>query len=274
MFDNKKVILNNKNGVKFFTFPILESTGLVKHGFSTREGGVSKGIYATMNLSLKLDDNRDDVLKNIDIFSNAINVSSDSIVMSNQTHSAKVRCINEDDIGTGIIKPGYSGDVDGLITNVPNITLMTFYADCVPVYVLDVKRNVIGLSHSGWKGTFDEITKVTVKTMRDKYGSAPEDIIVVTGPSICKSCYEISIELGEKFAEKFKNAFHAIEFVNGKCYLDLSEIIKSTALSCGIKEENVVISGVCTCCNSKLLHSHRATGGKRGLNAAMMCLKG
>lgn len=274
MINNKNVILNNVNGVKFFTFPILESTGLVNHGFSTREGGVSKGIYGTMNLSLKLDDDVDNVLENINIFSKAIGINTDSIVMSNQTHSAKVRCVNEDDIGTGITKTGYTDDVDGLITNVPQITLMTFYADCVPVYFLDEKRKVIGLSHSGWKGTFDEITKVTIETMVNKYGSEPEDIIVVTGPSICKDCYEVSVELGEKFATKFSNSSHAIEFVNGKCYLDLNEIIKSTAISCGIREDNIVISGVCTCCNSKLLHSHRATGGKRGLNAAMICLKG
>ena len=270
---NKNFVLNNKNGVQYFSFPILSDTGLVVDAFSTREGGVSKGIYSKMNLSLKLDDNKDDVMENIRLFCNALELDYKKIVMSNQTHSNKVRCIDEKDIGTGIYKGAYTDDVDGLITNIPGIVLMTFYADCVPVYFLDVKRNVIALSHSGWRGTYDEITKNTIELMHEKYDCEPENIKVVTGPCICKDCYEVSLELGEQFAYKFQDAKDAIDFTGNKCHLDLSRIIMNTALNCGIREENFVISGICTCCQSKLLHSHRATGGKRGLNAAVLCLK-
>lgn len=274
MFNNDKVVLNDIKGVKYFSFPILDNTDLVIDAFSTRKGGVSKGIYSAMNLSLKLDDNRDDVLENIRLFTESVGVDMKKIVMSNQTHTNIVKCVNETDMGTGIYKPGFNSDVDGIITNVPGLVLMTFYADCVPVYFLDPVKNVIAISHSGWKGTFSEITKVTIETMAKNYGSRPEDIKLVCGPCICKDCYEVSIELGEKFALKFSNAGDCIDFSNNKCHLDLCEIIKYTALSCGVKEENIVISEVCTCCNSDLLHSHRATSGKRGLNAAIMCLKG
>lgn len=268
-----KYVLNNRNGIKYYSFPILSDTGLVTDAFSTREGGVSKGIYSKMNLSLKLDDNRADVMENIRLFCDALELNSKNIVMSNQTHSNKVRCVDERDIGTGIYKAAYTDDVDGLITNVSGIVLMTFYADCVPVYFLDEKKKVIALSHSGWRGTYNEITKNTIELMNEKYECEPENIKVVTGPCICKDCYEVSIQLGEQFANKFSDAQDAIEFSNNKCHLDLSKIIKNTALSCGIKKENFVISGICTCCQSELLHSHRATGGKRGLNAAVLCLK-
>lgn len=273
MLNNDKVILNNKNGVKYFTFPILSATELVTHAFSTREGGVSKGIYSSMNLSLKLDDCKEDVLENIKIFSKAVGFEHERIVMSNQTHSNVVRCINEEDIGTGILKPGFSDDVDGMITNIPGIVLMTFYADCVPIYFLDIEKKVIALSHSGWRGTFDEIAKVTIEKMNEAYNCNPSDIKVVTGPCICMDCYEVSLELGEKFTEKFGNDEKCVRFTEGKCFIDLSQIIRLTLISSGIKEENIVLSKICTCCNRDLLHSHRATGGKRGLLAAMMSLR-
>lgn len=273
MFVNDKVKLNNISGLKYFSFPVLDATGMVINAFSTRTGGVSKGIYSTMNLSLKLDDDRESVLKNIDLFTKAIGVDKERIVMSNQTHTNIVSCVNESHAGIGIYKPGFKDDVDGLITNVPGLVLMTFYADCVPIYFLDKVNKVIALSHSGWKGTFDEIGKVTVETMKEKYGSLPENIIAVTGPSICKDCYEVSIELGERFAHKFKKACEYIDFSAKKCHLNLTGIIKHTLVTAGLKEENIVISDVCTCCNSKLLHSHRASGGKRGLNAAILCIK-
>lgn len=272
MFGNK-ADLNNINGVSFLTFPLLSDTGLVKHCFSTKVGGVSEGIYASMNLSLKLDDKRENVLENINRISKAAGFNEKRIVMSNQTHSARVINIDESHIGTGITLPGFSDDVDGMITNVCGITLMTFYADCVPVYFLDPVKKVIGLSHSGWRGTYDEISKVTVNEMGKCYGTLPEDVLAVTGPCICKSCYEVSLELGEKFAQKFGTDNKLIEFKNEKAYLDLSEIIRYTLVNCGVKEENISLSKVCTCCNSNLFHSHRATNGKRGLNGAMMCLK-
>lgn len=273
MFDENKVILNEINKVKFFTFPLFEKTGLVRSVFSTRSGGVSTGIYSEMNLSLKLEDSRENVLENIELFTKAVGFDKEKIVMSNQTHTNKVRCVDESDFQTGLNKPGFDTDVDGLITNVPGLVLMTFYADCVPVYFLDPVNKVIAISHSGWKGTFDEIAKVTVETMSNNYGTKPENLLALTGPSICKDCYEVSIELGEKFASEFPRAKECIDFSNGKCHLDLCGIIKHTLINSGVKKENIVISDVCTCCNSELLHSHRATGGKRGLNAAMMCLK-
>ena len=271
-FDNRAV-LKSINKVEYFTFPILEETGLVTHAFSTRKGGVSKGHFGSMNLSLKLDDSREDVMTNIHLFCDAVGFDYNNIVMSNQTHSNRAISVNEQDLGTGIIREAFKDDVDGMITNIPGLVLMTFYADCVPIYFLDKIKKVIGLSHSGWRGTYDEIGKITVNKMQEMYGSDPNDIIAVTGPCICQNCYEVSRDLADKFYDKFGNLQGHISYINDRCYLNLSGIIKQSLISAGLRNENIVLTEICTCCNSDLLHSHRASGGKRGLLAAMMCLK-
>lgn len=270
---NGNTVLNKYEETEYVSFPILSDTDMVYHGFSTRKGGVSKEIYSTMNLSLKLDDDRENVLENIKRFSNAVGVDYNTIVMSNQTHSNKIRCVGTSDMGTGIYKPAYTDDVDALVTNVKGLTLMTFYADCVPVFFLDESNKVIALAHSGWRGTYDEISKNVIDTMKSEYASVPEKIKVVTGPCICKSCYEVSLELGEKFAKKFGMLTDCISFGAYKCHLDLSRIIEHSLISCGVMKENIVVSDICTCCNSELFHSHRATNGRRGLNAALLSLK-
>ena len=83
-------------------------------------------------------------------------------------------------------------DVDGLVTDEPGLCLTTFYADCVPLFFLDPVKKVIGLSHSGWRGTVGKIGKKTVEVMRSEYGCHPEDILAAIGPSICQTCYEVS----------------------------------------------------------------------------------
>lgn len=273
MFNDNKAVLNKKKNVEFITFPILENIDFIRHAFSTRKGGVSKSFYGSMNLSLKLDDDRNDVLENIDRFCRAVGFNKEKIVMSNQTHSSKVIVVDEKHMGTGITAPGFTDDVDGMITNVQGLVLMTFYADCVPVYFVDERKKVIGICHSGWRGTFAEISRNTVELMREHFASNPEDIKAVIGPCICKDCYEVSCELADKFADKFGVFDDNISFSGDKGHIDLSKIIRSTLIKTGLSEENIVNCHVCTCCNSELLHSHRASNGKRGLLSAMMCIK-
>ena len=147
-------------GVTYLSFPALENTGLVSHAFSTRLGGVSKGDYATMNFSFTRGDNRDDVLENYARMARALGVEREKMVLTYQTHTVNVRQVTEEDAGKGVVRERDYTDVDGLITDIPGITLVTFFADCVPLYFLDPVHRAIGLSHSGWRGTVKGMGRV------------------------------------------------------------------------------------------------------------------
>lgn len=262
--------------VPYLVYPILEETGAVIHGFSTRLGGVSQGVCASMNLSFSRGDEEAAVLENYKRIAKAIGFSLDSTVASDQTHTANVRTVTAADRGCGLTKPRPYHDVDGMITNAPGVTLATFYADCVPLYLVDPVKRAIGLSHSGWKGTVGKIGKATVEAMEREYKTAPEDLVVAIGPSICQDCYEVSGDVIEKFREAFDEKLWDRLFYqkeNGKYQLDLWEANRQIFLEAGVREEKIALPGLCTCCNPEFLFSHRASKGKRGNLAAFLALR-
>lgn len=265
-----------QSGVPYLTFPILDDTGLVVNGFSTKEGGVSEGKFATMNFTFTRGDNPDHVMENYRRMAAALGVDEKRMVLSYQTHTTNVRMITEEDAGKGIVRERDYMDVDGLITNVPGITLVTFYADCVPLYLLDPVHKAIGLSHSGWRGTVNRMGRVTVQAMSEAYGSKPEDLIACIGPSICQDCYEVGGEVAEKFREAFdKKDWPEIleEKEHGKYQLNLWRANEIIFLEAGIRQERLQITDICTHCNPKHLFSHRTCGNERGNLAAFLCLK-
>ena len=206
-YDGKR--MNNENGrkngvtyLKYRSFEPFEKT--IIHGFSTRFGGVSKGIYESMNLSFTRGDEEEAVFENYRRISEAIGFFAGRYCVfgpdpyNECTKSWKGRQ------GKGIVKARDYTDVDGLITNAPGIVLATFYADCVPLFFVDPKNRAIGLSHSGWRGTVGKIGKVTVEAMKREFGSNPEEIYTAVGPSICQDCYEVSEDVIVQFEEQFK----------------------------------------------------------------------
>ena len=271
IFDEKRV-----GEVLYLTYPLLENIGIVKHGFSTRVGGVSKGVCSTMNLSFSRGDDENAVRENFRRMANALDVEEDCFVFSHQTHTTNVRKVTLDDKGKGLTRQLEYQDVDGLITNVPGLCLSTFYADCVPLYFVDPVHKAIGLSHSGWRGTVGKIGAVTVRKMQEEYGSKPEDIIAAIGPSICQDCYEVSedviVEFQNNFDEKYwKELYYKKE--NGKYQLNLWKANEIVLAEAGVLKEHIAVTNLCTCCNHELLFSHRASKGKRGNLAAFLALK-
>ena len=262
--------------VPFFTYEHLENTGMVVHGFSTRMGGVSTGDCATMNLSFERGDAEEAVRTNYELLGAAIGFKTDSLVFSKQTHTTNVRVVTEEDRGKGFLRERDYTDVDGLITNVPGLTLATFYADCVPLFFVDPVHKAIGLSHSGWKGTVGKIGKVTVEKMMAQYGTDPKDVLAAIGPSICQSCYEVSedviVQFKEAFEEKLWNElFYAKE--NGKYQLNLWRANELIFEEAAILKEHYSTTNICTCCNPGYLFSHRASHGKRGNLGAFLQIK-
>ena len=197
------LIEKNNQGVTWLSFPALEETGMVTHAFSTRMGGVSEGPYATMNFSFTRGDDPEAVKENYRRMANALEVDMERMVVTWQTHTTNVRLVSEQDFGKGVISDRDYRDVDGLITNIPGVTLVTFFADCVPLYFVDTKKHVIGLSHSGWRGTVHRMGAETIRRMTEVFGTDPNDVVACIGPSICQDCYEV----GPEVIEQFRNSF-------------------------------------------------------------------
>lgn len=278
LYKNTEAVIEERwnQEVMYLVYPLLEKTGIVKHGFSTRIGGVSKEHLGTMNLSFSRGDDAEAVRENYRRMANALDVSYDSFVFSQQTHTANVRTVTADDRGKGILHPLDYQDVDGLITNVPGLCLSTFYADCVPLYFVDPVHRSIGLSHSGWRGTVGRMGQVTLQRMTEEFGTDPSDVIAAIGPSICQDCYEVSEDVIEQFQSAFSQE-HWDELYykkeNGKYQLNLWKANEIVMLEAGVKKENIAVTNICTCCNSDILFSHRASQGKRGNLAAFLSLK-
>ena len=268
--------IKENKGVTWLTYLAFDQFTDIVHGFSTRLGGVSEGIYASMNLSFTRGDEDAAVYENYRRFATALGFSERDIVTSDQTHTANVRIVTEEDRGNGITKPRPYTDVDGMITNVRGLVLATFYADCVPLYFVDPVHHAIGLSHSGWRGTVAKIGAVTIQKMQETYGTDPADVYAAIGPSICQECYEVSedviLEFQKSFAPKhWEKLFYEKE--NGKYQLNLWEANKIIFTEAGITEKHISMPGICTCCNPEFLFSHRASHGKRGNLGAFLGLK-
>ena len=274
--NSKTMRWTERNGVPFLEFPRLSETGVVVHGFSTRLGGVSEGMFSTMNLSFTRGDEEAHVRENYLRLAEAIGFSCENLVCSDQTHTTNVRVVTQADRGKGFIRPKDYTDVDGMVTNVPGLVLATFYADCVPLYLVDPVHRAIGLSHSGWKGTVGKIGKRTVEVMGEQFGTRPEDLTVAIGPSICQDCYEVSEDVAEQFRTAFEKRYWEELFYqkpDGKYQLNLWRANELIFEEAGILPEHFSTTNLCTCCNPGYLFSHRASGGKRGNLGAFLQIR-
>lgn len=263
-----------KDDLIYLNIPAFEETGMVKHCFTTRVGGVSKGIYNSLNTSGTKEDSVENVNRNIELACRAINVDYTRLVLSAQTHRDIIRVVTEADIGKGITVTSDITDTDGLMTDIPGIPLITFYADCVPLFFLDTKNRAIALTHSGWKGTVLKIGAKTIRQMNRVYGTKPEDCLVGIGPSIEKDCFEVGREVAQEFRDSFGNWEEFSEpFGKSKFKIDLWKANKLMLMEQGVPEENITVSGFCTKCNEELFFSYRRDKGRTGCMSAIMELK-
>ena len=270
-------IKQNKTGeVEYLTFPLLEQTGLVRHLFSTRLGGVSRDIYSTMNLSYTRGDKKEAVDENFRRIADVLQCELTDIVCSDQTHTVNLKVAAKEDGGKGIVLPRDYTDIDGLLTDEPGLVLATFYADCVPLYFVDIRKHAIALAHSGWRGTVERMGRCVTEKMREVYGTDPADIVAVIGPSICQECYEVSEDVADAFAHEFRMPGQSEEILinkgNGKYQLDLWRANEIVLQEAGIPAEQIQVTDLCTCHNSDYLFSHRASKGRRGNLGAFMGL--
>lgn len=256
------------------TFDALSELDLIKHGFTTRLGGVSTGIFKSLNFKKELGDTEENVSENYGRVAETFGITPDRFVLSQQTHTANVRKVTMTDAGKGVVRPRDYTDVDGLVTDVPGLMLSIFAADCVPVLFVDHVKKCIGACHSGWRGTVGRISKNVLESMTSYYGCDPANVICAIGPSICKDCYEVSTDVAEEFKREFPE--HTDEILldkhNGHFQLDLWKSIQITLEEAGVSSSHIHTTDICTCENPDLLFSHRASHGRRGVQGAFIML--
>ena len=264
--------LNVKDGVHYYTFDSFEKTGLVRHCFSTRIGGVSKGCYSGMNLGFSRGDNRENVCENYRRLAAAAGFDEHDMVMSSQCHGVRLYRAEAKDRGKGIFRENDIRETDGLVTDQKNVVLTTFSADCVLLYFLDPVKKVIALSHAGWRGTVQGMARLTVEEMQ-KYGCRPNDILAGIGPSIGGCCFEVDNPVAEAFEAAFSYAGLFIsrrEDAPQKYFIDLWRANAEILVRAGVLEKNIETGGLCTMCNPDIFYSHRLMGNERGSMVAVM----
>ncbi len=260
-----------KDEIKFITFDKLSNIPFIKHGFSTRIGGVSEDNYKYLNLGLNTGDDTGNVKENIKKFSLAVGINYQNLVVSDQVHKDLIKVATYEDRGKGYIKERDYSEIDGLVTNALDIPLMTIFADCVPIFFVDTIKKAIGVSHAGWKGTKLKIGQKTVGTMINEYGSKPENIIALIGPSIGRCCYEVDDFVVDKFNKSFTDTSSFIfPYKGGRYKLDLWEANKLALEEVGVKD--IIVSKLCTSCNLDLFYSYRREDGITGRMGAIIQL--
>ncbi len=237
---------------------------LFKAGFSSRRGGVSRGQWSSLNCAFHVDDDKDHVIQNREIVSEAVGFDFESWTCAEQVHSNDVYVVTEKDRGKGRLSPESAiHQKDALLTNVPGILLTSFYADCVPLFFCDPVNHVIGLAHAGWKGTVTKIAEKSIQTMVHKFGSNQSNIKTAIGPAIGSCCYEVDDVVIEHFYQAHLNE-GIIPKPNGRYWLDLKEINQQIMIEAGIVPAHIEISCLCTSCEVETFFSHRKENGKTG----------
>ncbi|MFS1513461.1 peptidoglycan editing factor PgeF [Chengkuizengella sp. SCS-71B] len=246
----------------------MEQYPQLSAGFTTRVGGVSKEYFASLNCGLHVNDSQEDVVTNREMVAEAIGFSFDTVTCANQVHGDQIAVITQSEKGRGRFSQEDSIPFkDALITNEPNICLISFYADCVPLYFFDPVQQVIGIAHAGWKGTYLEIAEKTINKMNEEYGSKPENILAAIGPSIGDCCYEVDKRIINHFANN-QYFYSSIQHKgNDKYTLNLKEMNRQIMLKAGISPTHIEMTQYCTGCFTELFYSHRI---EKGLTGRMM----
>ena len=262
-----------RDGLILHTSSLLEEAGVI-HAFTTRPGGASEGIYDSLNLGRGRGDEGERVRENYRRVCAALGVDMGKMVSSSQIHTDVVRRVTEEDVGKGLDRE-LDYDADGLITDLPGVTLTVFGADCLTILLFDPLRRVVGAVHAGWRGTALGIVERAVEGMKTDYGCRPEKLLAAIGPGISRCCFETDADVPDAMKKALGEA--ASEFVDndrhGKYHVDLKGINALRLKRCGVLSTNIDISPDCTMCLPEKYWSHRFTKGQRGSQATLICRK-
>lgn len=274
---NENVVHIVKNGVQYLQFrKLLEYNDLISHSYSL--GTNLDYRTAKVNKEEMLKEEYNKSIENYKNLCDAINIDYINIIKTNQEHTDNVKIvnnkikINEPDIN--LKEYNYT---DGLITNKSNLILSTTNADCILLIFFDPITRTIANVHSGWKGTLQRISTKTVEKMKKEFNCKPENIICCLCPSIRKCHFEVDKDVKEMFEQEFKeiktNEYIYKQEDKEKWNIDTIFIYKMILKAQGLKESNIIDSGICSVCNSELIHSYRVEKQGYGLATALISLK-
>jgi YfiH family protein len=250
----------------------LSGCDFLTHAFCTRLGGVSEEDYKSLNISFKEGDLESKVLQNWNRLAMAFAIPLENFLTLNQVHGDDIFVIKS----YGEYLPTDKAlDYDAIVTTRQNLAICIKTADCVPVFIVDRAKKIIAAVHAGWKGTALEITAKVINLLYDRYDSSPHDILAAIGPSIGLCCFE----LDEESADTFRNQKNHEEFLlagnkPGKWIVDLPEANRRQMINCGIPEDNIDLSHLCTSCRQDLFFSYRGSGGITGRQLNFIMIKG
>ena len=242
----------------------------VPHCFTTRFGGVSTGIFDSMNIAIKAGESEENVRKNVDILAEALGFDPENLVTTHQTHSDIVRVVTKKD-HVGIFHRDYP-ECDGLVTCDPGTALMIYTADCTPLLFHDPVTGAVGAAHAGWRGTAKAIAAKTVQAMVDAFGCESANIRAAIGPNIGACHFETDADVPEALITAFgPEVEQFIRRSGDKYYVNLKEVNALILRRCGVR--HIDISQSCTVCENHRFWSHRYTKGQRGSQGAIILCK-
>ena len=262
-------LAHEENGLLIKTSTVLSG---VRHGFSTRIGGVSPAPWDSLNLGVGRGDDMDRVRENYRRFCAALGVDEHRAVLSKQVHEDNVRHVTAEDCGKGLFRDRDYTSVDAMVTDTPGIPLVVFSADCGILLLHDPDAGCVGAVHAGWRGCAAGIVEKTVREMVRLLGARPERILAAVGPCIGKCCFETDGDVPEAMRASALGA-EAEPYITRrgpKWHVDLKGVNARWLEKAGVRQ--IDVSPDCTACHPELYWSHRRMGQARGAQIAMICL--
>jgi hypothetical protein len=262
---------HTRNDLLWLTSPLLRE---VRHGFSTRRGGVSPAPWDSLNFGPSRGDAAENVAENYRRFCGCLGVDENRAVLSKQVHETTVRHVTAADAGKGLTR-GRDYTADALITDEPDLPLVVFSADCGILLLHDPVRRAVGAIHAGWRGCAAGIVEKTVAAMGDAFGTRPADIRAAIGPCIGQCCFETDGDVPAAMTAALgAEAEPYLERRGAKWQVDLAGLNRQWLLRAGVAPDCIDTCGLCTACHPDLFWSHRKMGDARGVQCAMIALPG
>ncbi len=261
--------LSRRDDVRYLECLALGEYSFITHAFCSRWGGISEGSLANLNFGTRSGDRKEHLLRNREILCSAFDIQEKNLVTVNQVHGDRLLIVDEktrDWRREGIL------EYDGIISAMPGVPVGVKTADCVPVFLVDRARRVIGAVHAGWKGTSLGIIAKAVGVFVKEFASTPADILAVIGPAIGPCCYEVDEVVFREFDKKRGESFFARCEKEGQWMFDLPAANRFQLLDAGVPPDNIFSADICTSCNRDTFFSHRGEHGGTGrqLNFIML----